>query len=151
VLDVAQQPVVPVAVGQGDVGDQLDRATDPRESLEQTGGLLGIALGRLRRVVNFGGVDPEQPDSTELAATKGLDADGVAVDDRGHAHLAGLAIGWFGDWPGSRQGGLDPAGGQREERGRGQADQGLHRATLNCGRGPATGTACCCTRSPGER
>lgn len=58
VVDVAQQPVVPVAVGLAAVGDQLDDAADRRELLlEQVGCLVGVALSRRRRVGDFGGVD----------------------------------------------------------------------------------------------
>ncbi|GAW49662.1 Adenylosuccinate synthetase [Nocardioides sp. PD653] len=66
-VDVAKQPVVAVAVGLGGVGAQPNGAADRRESLRQAGGVLGVALGRLRRVGDFGGFDPEQADSVELA------------------------------------------------------------------------------------
>ena len=48
VVDVAQQPVVAVAVGLGGVGDELNGAADRRELLEQVCCLVGVALRRRR-------------------------------------------------------------------------------------------------------
>ena len=88
--------VLAVTAGLGGVGDQVDGAAHRRQSLEHARGIRGVALGRRRRVSDFGGVDPEEPNSAELAAFERLDADRVAVDDRGHAHLAGSALSGLG-------------------------------------------------------
>lgn len=81
VVDVAQQPVVPVAVGLAAVGDQLDGAADRRELLEQVGCLVGVALSRRRRVGDFGGVDSSLG-FAELSV---------------RACLEGIVVCWFGE------------------------------------------------------
>ena len=65
------------------------------------------------------------------------------------AASSGFALGWFGACVDAGEDCLDPACGQGEDRG-GQADEGLHRATLSWGRSPARGIARFCSRSPGE-
>ena len=81
VVDVAQQPVVPVAVGLAAVSDELDGAADRREFLEQVCCLVGVALGRRRRVGDFGGVD----------ASLGFAELSV------RACLEGIVVCWFGE------------------------------------------------------
>ena len=151
VVDVAQQPVVSVAVGLSAVGDDLDGAADRREVLEQAGCLVGVAPRRRWRVGNFGGVDAEQADSAERPAGQVLDAQGVSVDDGRHPDPGGLALDWVRTRGGAGEGCGDAAGGQRGDCSGGQPDEGLHRATPSCARSPAMGTARSWARAPGDR
>jgi hypothetical protein len=72
VVDVPQQPSVEVPTGLGRVAGQDDGRPDRREVAQGVGGGVCVALGRVRWVGDFGGVDASLG-SSELSVTTCLE------------------------------------------------------------------------------